>query len=94
MRALLVISTILSLLTTAYCYFEYQMPHAQWSKVLSELLHAGIKDPDVVSRIRWGILGAQTTWKPLLVITSVQSGLLLALTFYTFSEKKNSEAKA
>jgi hypothetical protein len=88
MRAILVISTILSLQTTAYCFFEYQMPHAQFSKVLSHVEQAGITDPEVLSRIRWSIVGVQTTWKPLLVITSVQSVLTLALTIYAFTGRR------
>ena len=87
MRVALVISTLLSLLTTAYCFFEYQMPNAQWSKVLSELKQAGITDPDITSRIRWSIVGVQGTWKPLLAITSIQSIVALTATVYAFTRK-------
>jgi hypothetical protein len=64
------------------------MPHAQFSKVLSELKQAGIKDADAVSRIRWDIIGVQTTWKPLLVITSAHSILMLVLTVYAGSRRE------
>lgn len=78
MRALLAISTVLSLLIAAYCFLEYQMmPHAQYSKMLSTLSQAGINDPDLMARVRWDIYGVRTTLKPLLVVTSVQSVLMV-----------------
>jgi hypothetical protein len=88
MRWLLLISTVLSLLTTGYCFFEYQMPHAQLSKVLSELKLAGVNDPERVDRIRWAILGVQTTWKPLLALASVESILMVGLTVYVWTSKR------
>ena len=84
MRTLLVICTILSLLITAYCLFEYQLPRSQFTKALSDLKSAGIDDPDLVSRIRWDIIGVQTTWRPLLILTFVENILMIAVTICSF----------
>ena len=86
MRALLTICTILSLLITAYCLFEYQLPRSQFTKALSDLKLAGIDDPDLVSRIRWDIIGVQTTWRPLLFLTFLENFLMIALTIYSFKQ--------
>jgi hypothetical protein len=94
MRALLIISTILSALTTAYCFFEYQMPHAQLSKVLSELQQAAVNDPERLERIRWAILGVQTTWKPLLVLASLQSILMIGVTVYSCARYEKTKGTA
>jgi len=85
MRTLLVTCTILSLLITGYCYLEYKMPLAQWTKVLNELKLAGLDgDPVFRDRVRWSIVGAQTTWPLLLGATVVQNILLITLTWLTF----------
>ena len=94
MRITLSVCTILSLLITAYCFFEYQLPHSQFTKVLSDLRQAGVNDQELVSRIRWDIIGIQGTWWPLLLLTSVESILLIALTYHSFKKLGKSKSGA
>jgi len=85
------VCTILSFLITAYCFFEYQLPGAQLTKVLSDLHQAGVNDQELVSRIRLDIIGVQGTWWPLLIFTSVENILLLALTVHSFKKSERSK---
>jgi len=94
MRALLTICTILSLLITTYCLFEYQLPRSQFTKVLSDLKLAGIDDPDLVSRLRRDIIGVQSTWRPLLFLRFTENILMIALTIYSFKQSTTRRAAA
>jgi hypothetical protein len=88
---LLAICTGISLLITAYCFLEYQLPYSQYAKVLSELKAAGINDKELIARIRWSILGVQTTWKPLFALTLLQNGLLCGLTIAVLKQSRKVE---
>jgi hypothetical protein len=77
MKTLTIVCLFLSLVITAYCFFESQLPHAQYAKVLSDLKTAGIKDQELIERVRWSIVGVQTTWLPLIVATLFQNVLIL-----------------
>lgn len=79
MKTLTIVSLFLSLVITAYCFLEYQLPQAQYAKVLSDLMAAGIKDQELLERVRWSIVGVQTTWIPLFIATLCQNVLLLIL---------------
>lgn len=79
MKPLVIASLLISLFITAYCYLEYQLPHSQYLKALSDLKTAGVTDKELIKRIRWDILGVQTTWTPLLVANVVQNMLLVFL---------------
>jgi hypothetical protein len=88
MKKLLALSSAVSIAITAYCLLEYQLPHAQYTKVLAELKMAGVNDKETIERIRRSILGVQTTWKPLLALALSENILLLALTVRAMSKKE------
>jgi hypothetical protein len=80
MKALATACVLLSIFITAYCYVEREvLPHAQYTKVLSDLTTAGITDQELRDRIRWSILGVRTTWPPLLAAAFIQNVLLVIL---------------
>ena len=43
--------------------------------------------------IRWSIMGVQTTWPPLLILTSVQSVLMLWLSIASFTKPEYGKTK-
>jgi hypothetical protein len=84
MTKLLALCTSISVAITAYCFLEYQLPHAQFTKVLSDL-KMSVNDKELIERVRWDILGVQTTWKPLFALTLAQNVLLVILTARSIS---------
>lgn len=79
MKTLVLVCMLLSLFITAYCFFERELPYAQYTKVLSDLKTAGINDQELIDRVRWDIVGVRTTWPPLLIATILQNALLVIL---------------
>jgi hypothetical protein len=94
MRTTLTVCTVFSLLITAFCFFEYQLPQSQFMKVWSELNQAGVNDHELIDRIREDIIGVQETWWPLFILTSVQNILLLTLTVHSFKKTETSKLAA
>ena len=90
-KALVLACTILSVLIEAYCRIEYELPHAQYTKVLAELKSAGINDPDVIERIHWSIVGVQTTWTPLFIALACQTTLLVILLVKVIRERPKTQ---
>ncbi len=84
MRKALTVCTILSLLISAYCYFEHNLPYSQFAKVKSELNAAGVDDKELIERIRWSIVGVRGTWWPILILASIENTLMIMLTIFSF----------
>ena len=84
MRILIVLCAVLNLAVTAYCFFEYQLPHSQFTKVVSNLGSEGIQDEALLREIRWSILGVQGTWWPLFVMIGIENILFVLLVIMVF----------
>lgn len=87
---LAILLLLLSLMLTAYCAVLYQLPYAQYSKVLSVVKNAGIQDADVIERIRWGIIGVQGTWGPLWCLLLAQNGLAIYMVYHVVKSARDS----
>jgi hypothetical protein len=79
MKTLTTVCLVLSLVITSYCLLEYELPDAQYTKVLSDLNSSRIKDYALIERVRWSIVGVKTTWPPLIIAALCQNALLVIL---------------